>query len=211
MAWVKMATKEEIIRVANKLFVEKGFDKTSMEDIASALGVYKGSIYYYIDKKADLFFEILVLTLDESNRKLRTIRRSRLKPGEKFQSMMKGYFENIMENALEFQIILNERRHMLTPKQERLVRKKMKSYEDHLFVTLREGIDAKVFRDDLAPRVVVAGIISIGNGLCKWFSFDGPLSFAEVANVYVELVMTGLTTKSGITACDRDQELPVTK
>lgn len=187
-----MASKEEIIKVANKLFVEKGFEKTTMEDIAKALGVYKGSVYHYISNKADLFYEILVLTLDESNRKLAKIRRSPLGPGEKFKAVLAGYFDNIMENALEFQIILNERRHMLSKKQDRVVRKKMKTYEDHLLVALKEGIDAGIFRADLNPRVIIAGVISIGNGLYKWFSFDGPLTYSEVADTYVEFVLSGL-------------------
>lgn len=190
-----MASKEEVIKVANKLFVEKGFEKTTMEDIARALGVYKGSIYYYINNKADLFYEILVLTLDQSNRKLSKISKSRLPPGEKFEALLAAYFENILDNALEFQIIVNERRYMLSQKQERTVRKKMKTYEDYLVVALREGIEAKVFRDDLNPRVIVDGVISIGNGIYKWFSFDGPLTFNQIADMYVELVMTGLCKK----------------
>lgn len=187
-----MASKEEVIQVANKLFVEKGFEKTTMEDIAKALGVYKGSVYHYINNKAELFYEILVMTLDQSNRKLAKIRRSRLGPGDKFKAVLAGYFENIMENSLEFQIILNERRHMLSRKQEREVRKKMKTYENHLLITLKEGIEAKIFRDDLDPRVIVAGVISIGNGIYKWISFDGPLSFNQIADTYVEFVLAGL-------------------
>lgn len=50
---------EQITRVATDLFRRKGFSSTSMQDISDAVGLLKGSLYYYIDSKEDLLFEIL--------------------------------------------------------------------------------------------------------------------------------------------------------
>ena len=40
-------------------FHEKGYEATSIQDIADAVGILKGSLYYYITSKEDLLFEIL--------------------------------------------------------------------------------------------------------------------------------------------------------
>ena len=47
-------TIETILTVSTKLFLEKGFDKTSMRDIAEAANVSKGAIYHHFKSKDDL-------------------------------------------------------------------------------------------------------------------------------------------------------------
>jgi len=51
--------KGEVQRVAADLFHQQGYDGTSVEDIAQALGILKGSLYYYISSKEDLLFRIV--------------------------------------------------------------------------------------------------------------------------------------------------------
>ncbi len=50
---------EEIIEAASAIFLKNGYEATSLQDIASAVGILKGSIYYYIKAKEDLLFEIV--------------------------------------------------------------------------------------------------------------------------------------------------------
>jgi len=184
--------KHEIIAAASKLFVEKGFEKTTMEDIANALGVYKGAIYYHIKSKADIFYEILVMSLDKSTEILREVYETDMEIRDKFRKIARVHFENIRNYSLEYQILLNERRYMLDPEREKVVRKKMKAYEDCFLNILKEGIAAGVFQDDFDPRVIVAGIMGVGNAIYKWFSFDGPLSFDDIADAYVDFFLNGI-------------------
>lgn len=51
---------DEIVLAAAKVFYEKGYEGASLQDIASAVGLLKGSIYYYIDTKEDLLFELVM-------------------------------------------------------------------------------------------------------------------------------------------------------
>lgn len=48
------ATVESILTVSAKLFLEKGFDKTSMQDIAETAGISKGAIYHHFKSKEDI-------------------------------------------------------------------------------------------------------------------------------------------------------------
>src|SRR5690348_10020612 len=50
---------DEVLSVAAEVFGEKGYRAATLRDIASRLGMLKGSLYYYIDSKEDLLFEIL--------------------------------------------------------------------------------------------------------------------------------------------------------
>lgn len=52
----------EIINAAAGIFYKKGYEAASLQDIADAVGLLKGSIYYYINTKEDLLFEIVMRT-----------------------------------------------------------------------------------------------------------------------------------------------------
>src|SRR4051812_49185987 len=49
---------EEVYAAALRLFMEKGYHATSMQDIAAAVGLYKGSLYHYIGGKEDLLVQV---------------------------------------------------------------------------------------------------------------------------------------------------------
>src|SRR5438132_6755602 len=54
---------EEVYRAALRLFREKGYHATSMQEIADAVGLYKGSLYHYIGGKEDLLVQVFRRTL----------------------------------------------------------------------------------------------------------------------------------------------------
>lgn len=53
--------REEITRVALRLFGERGFEDTTMDDIAREIGFSKAALYQYCSSKEDLFFQVLQL------------------------------------------------------------------------------------------------------------------------------------------------------
>ena len=48
-----------ILNEAEKLFIEEGFEKTTVKDIAARAGVAKGTFYYYFDTKEDIISSLL--------------------------------------------------------------------------------------------------------------------------------------------------------
>lgn len=50
---------ENIITISAKLFAEKGYDKTSMQDIVDALGMSKGGIFHHFKSKEDIFNAVM--------------------------------------------------------------------------------------------------------------------------------------------------------
>lgn len=50
---------ENIITISAKLFAEKGYDKTSMQDIADAVGMSKGGIFHHFNSKEDIFNAVM--------------------------------------------------------------------------------------------------------------------------------------------------------
>src|SRR6266446_10864512 len=54
-----------IYRTAAQIILRKGYDATSVNDIANALGMTKAGLYHYIDGKKELLFNIMNFGLDE--------------------------------------------------------------------------------------------------------------------------------------------------
>jgi AcrR family transcriptional regulator len=64
-------TKEKILRVAEKLFAEKGYNGTSIDKIAKTAGVNKGLIYYHFKDKKDIFVSIMETIINEIEHNVR--------------------------------------------------------------------------------------------------------------------------------------------
>jgi AcrR family transcriptional regulator len=56
----------EILDAAAEIFHRQGYADTSVQDVADAVGILKGSLYYYIDSKEDLLFRVLVEVHEDS-------------------------------------------------------------------------------------------------------------------------------------------------
>ncbi|MEP7288207.1 MAG: TetR/AcrR family transcriptional regulator [Chloroflexota bacterium] len=61
----KDARRQEIIAAALKAFTEKGYDKTSMDDIVRVSGLSKGTLYWYFDNKQALFAAVAKMVFDQ--------------------------------------------------------------------------------------------------------------------------------------------------
>ena len=59
--------KEEIKKVASKVFVEKGFSNTTMEDLVRETGLSKGGFYYYYKNTTDIIYDLMVEGINYRN------------------------------------------------------------------------------------------------------------------------------------------------
>jgi AcrR family transcriptional regulator len=60
-----LETKEHIVKTALELFLQTGYEKTSMNDIARQVGITKPAIYHHFKNKDQLFHEVLSLFFEE--------------------------------------------------------------------------------------------------------------------------------------------------
>lgn len=68
-----MDKKEQILQIAKKLILKKGYSKVSVQEITSSLGISKGSFYTYFKSKADMIHEMIhqhILIMKEKRKKI---------------------------------------------------------------------------------------------------------------------------------------------
>lgn len=102
-------TKRKIFEASMKLFAEKGYDATSVEEITATVGVAKGTLYYHFSSKEEIFnflidegvklllnnIEIKIKKLDNSIDKLRAVIILQIRVLKKYESLIKIFLSQI--------------------------------------------------------------------------------------------------------------------
>ena len=185
-----MSKEERILEVAMKVFRERGYHAASMQEIADAVGMQKGSLYYYISGKQELLFLILERAIDTITAKVEEIWASDLPPKEKLRQSVTSHVE-VLSQRLDMLTILLRERHALTQSQQEAIDLKRVSYEKLFQKILTEGVRTGEFRD-LDVKIVSYGILGMCNWLYQWYSPDGRLSARDIADIFSRLLFGGL-------------------
>jgi AcrR family transcriptional regulator len=185
------AVKEvEIFEAAARIFKQKGYHATSMQDIADAVGLQKGSLYHYLSSKEDLLFRISERAIEAINARLADIRDTPVAPAEKLRAAIENHVQVLASNLDLLAVFLQEG-HRLTREQQARLFQERQRYEDIFADILQEGIAAGQFRR-LDVRVASYGILGMINWMHQWYQTSGRLSPSEIADLFVDLVLNGL-------------------
>jgi len=99
---------KEILEAAAKCFFEKGYDATSLQDIAERVGILKGSIYYYIKTKPDLRDALLLEVHKEGLARIQALAATPGNALDKLEAMIRGHMRYISENLEKTSVYLME-------------------------------------------------------------------------------------------------------
>jgi len=183
-------TREDILEAAARIFGEKGFDATSMQDIAEAVHLQKASIYYHFDSKQEILTAILDQALDIINITLEEVIAQSLSPDEKLRKAMVSYLHTIADNRDLSAVLLFEFR-SLDPELKTRLASRMEKFERLWRDLIIEGKRAGVF-NSIDPALTGRAILGVMNWTVTWYRNDGPRSAKEIANLYADLLLRGL-------------------
>ncbi len=112
----------DLIRVSARLFREKGFDGTTVRDIADAVGMRSGSPFYHFKSKQEILAAVmeegLVAGLAETER----IVAGDLPPREKFHALVRSHLETVLGEGQDFiPVLLYDWRALSPELQERII------------------------------------------------------------------------------------------
>ena len=94
---------EKILATASQLFVQKGYEKTSMQDIARTAGISKGAIYHHFQSKEEIILKVMQhlkeLMVEEIARTLQAT--EQLSGKEQLQALVKANLESQTIHAMD--------------------------------------------------------------------------------------------------------------
>jgi AcrR family transcriptional regulator len=190
-----MASLDEIVDAAAKVFQRKGYHAATVQDIADAVGILKGSLYHHLKSKEDLLYLVVKEPIAEIYAAMAEVAGSDLPATEKVRRGILAHLESFDRHHPHLSVYLREREEI-----KRLYRQRLnlspKQYEGYWQKILREGIKSGEFRADLDVKVASYGLLGMLNWSFKWYNPKGRLGFREVAEQFSTLALAGLRSES---------------
>lgn len=190
------AKRDELRRIAARLFKEQGFKATRLLDIAREAGLDRATAYYYVGSKEELFRETMESVLDTNMREAEALtvdgsltwleRLHRI-----FVHLMTSYEENYPETFVYIQELMHEVR---TDESEwgKAFMTKTRRFDQMLLHFIRGAIDAGELRGDIPPRLVEHALFGMLNWTHRWFTPGRAMSGGEVAEAFWSIFIGGM-------------------
>jgi AcrR family transcriptional regulator len=182
-----------ILETAARLICERGYEATSIQDIAAACQLTKAGLYHHIRSKEHLLLEIMNYGMDLFEDYVVTPALPILDPLERLTTCMERNILMVAETrSKEVTIILHEH-NTLTGEARAHIDARKKRY-----VRLLEASFAEAMREGrirpVNPKVAAFGFLGMVLWTYKWYRPDGALSKETLAREMVSLFFGGLTT-----------------
>lgn len=191
-----------LVREAANAFSARGFQATSLSELAQRLGVSKSALYHYFPNKQKLLAECFVRAMEVADENLQRAKREHGTGLDKLRYTLRGYLEQIIEE-LNCCIVLTEETELADEDRERIVAKR-DAFEIELRELVKAGMeDGSVVPCD--PKLAIFVLLGAVNWVPKWYKQDGPWSGPQVAAAIAEMTIraiaaqpaTSLTTDVG--------------
>ena len=186
-----MATLDDIVSAAAKVFRTKGYHAATVRDIAEEVGILKGSLYHHFASKEELLYLVVKEPIATMYRAMAKIAAADLTATEKLRRAIAAHLEAFDRHYPHLFVYLREREAV-----KRRFREKIgfspKEYYRCWQQILREGVENGEFRSDFDIQVTSYGLLGMLNWSCEWYDPQGRLSVQEVAEQFTTLALAGL-------------------
>jgi len=180
---------EEILAVSARLFREKGYRATTMDDIAGELNITKPALYYYIKTKHDLLYAICEKAIARLMQGVEEIMKEPARTEDKLRRLISWHVNMFSEHGDIITVYLADENELPADKRA-FIRSQSREYETIYRDILRRGVEEGRFREMDIPMVVRA-ISGMCNWLFAWYKKDGPYSADDIAGIFYDLIMRG--------------------
>jgi AcrR family transcriptional regulator len=177
-------------RTAAQLFRDRGYDATSVSDVARALGMTKAGLYHHFESKEALLFEIMMYGLDRVRDDVIIPARTIRDPEERLRAMIVRH-ARIATRGQGAIAHLGDEIRALPPGGRRQIEQRMRVYFDLIRDTLRE-LKASGRLRNVDPTVATFSLLGMILWLPRWFRQGGRLDQEAVANAIADFALGGL-------------------
>ncbi len=187
------AKRDQILDIAVAAFRAQGYAGTSTQDIARALHMTKGSLYYYFRDKEDILFSCHSRALDHLLSVARAARRRHREPEAALREMIEQHVGIMVHEfrgsalALEVATLSGSRRGRVVSRRDQ--------YEGLLRTLVEEGIRSGAFRPTDAKLATFAMLGAI-NWMARWYREGGGSSAEEIGRTFADLFVRALQRPS---------------
>ncbi len=183
---VSRLKRESIVAAAVDVFYHKGYAKTTLEEVADAMGVTKPFIYSHFSSKHDLLAEICRRAVQFSHEAFSRGEALTGKPSERLEAMVHEFMLSLLTNQAHSVIYSREEKE-LNPETADAINQMRRDFDHRLAAVIEQGVKAGEFD---VPDVGLAALSIIGIVAWAqfWFRPDGRMNREQVATGVAQLV-----------------------
>ena len=186
--------RQEVADIAARVFAERGYDATSIDDLVEATGLQRGGLYHYMEGKKDLLIRIhgrfIEPLLDES----REICAAAPPPDLALRLLARALMENIDRYRDQVTVFFNEWRMIEHDPEWTEIRASRKEFADMIGGVLERGEREGVFTIS-DQRMTLFAFLGMLNYSHQWFDAGGRVTATEVADHFCDIFLQGITTR----------------
>lgn len=179
--------RDDILREAARLFREQGYTKTSVREIADAVKMQSGSLFYHFKTKEEILVEVMGKGIDGLSANLETALETAQSSRERLQALLTVHLTALLEEERDaVSVYLYEWRN-LSPEAQRQLIEQRDGYEQRINAILREVAEAGLISSDVKLfRLFVLGAL---NWTAEWYNPDGDLTAEQIARKYLAFIL----------------------
>jgi len=182
-------TRVEILKAAAAAFRKLGYHGATVEEIAAALHMKKGNLYYYFRNKEEILFACHQYSLDRLLAILDEIERSGVSPEQKLRGLIGAFVHTILDELHGTALGLDLE--ALSPAHLRTVITRRDRFDKGMREVLKEGVRSGTFVYADAKLLSFA-ILGAVNWIPRWYNPDGPSTSEEIADKFADYLIAGL-------------------
>jgi AcrR family transcriptional regulator len=186
---VSAATRVEILKSASAAFRKLGYHGATVEQIAAALRMKKGNLYYYFRNKEEILFACHEYSHDRLQELLDEVVRSTAPPDEKLRRLIVSTVHVILDELHGTALLLDLE--ALSPAHLKAVIVRRDRFDRGMRLILEEGIATGVFAPG-EPKLVAFAMLGAINWIARWFNPAGPASSDQIATRFADYLIAGL-------------------
>lgn len=179
----------EILDASAELFSVKGYAATTTKDVAEAVGVLKGSIYYYIDAKEDLLFAIIEDVWHAASAAQDAAAQGP-DPLENIREFLVAHTRTNAKLATKAAVFYQEAARLEGDRRE-TIRRWRSDYEDRLKALFKKAAAAGLLRDGVDTSLAARAALGMVNAMHQWYRPGGKQSPDALGHAFADLVLEG--------------------
>src|SRR5215831_8712620 len=187
------STRVDILKSAAAAFRKLGYHGATVEQIAAALHMKKGNLYYYFKNKEEILFACLQYSLDRLMQLLEEIESSGAAADAKLRRLIDAFVHTILDELHGTALFLDLE--ALSPAHLKAVIARRDAFDKGVRRVLEEGMAAGVFAAGDAKLLAFA-LFGAVNWIPRWYSPDGPASSHAIAGLFADFFVAGFRTRA---------------
>jgi TetR/AcrR family transcriptional regulator, cholesterol catabolism regulator len=185
---------QQVIRDAARVFAEHGYDQTTIQDLAQAIDLATGGIYHYVGSKEKLLALICDQLMDPLLERAVELLEGAGEPADQLQALVRLWVIHVIEHR-DHMLVFQQERHVIERgAQWRDVRTSRKQFE-RIVEQLIEKAHAAGQLNLGDERVAISALLGMVNYTAQWYRPRGRLSPIEIADGYIELLLSPLSNR----------------